>query len=108
MDEPIKSSQGAGLGVNQLLEMLRPCKDLARQKYKADIKGIFGSYARSEENGQSDIDVLVEFEEEANLIDLISLSMFLQEKLGRAVDVVPQSTIREELRPTIMKEMIYL
>lgn len=33
-----------------------------RQEYKAEVVGIFGSYARGEEKPGSDVDVLVDFD----------------------------------------------
>ena len=40
-------------------------KDEIRQRYKADIKGIFGSYARGEFSADSDLDLLVDFDDGA-------------------------------------------
>ena len=63
---------------------------------------------RGEENDKSDIDVLVEFEKEANLLHLVGLSLFLEEKLHIPVDIVPYDSVREEIRDYILKEAIYL
>lgn len=63
---------------------------------------------REEENDKSDLDVLVEFEEEANLLHLVGLSLFLEEKLHLPVDVVPYDSVREEIRSHVLKEAIYL
>ena len=68
--------------------------------------GIFGSYARGEETEKSDIDVLVRFHPGATLLDLMGLLIFLEEKLGIGVDVVPHDTIRKELKDRIMKEVV--
>jgi hypothetical protein len=72
------------------------------------LKGIFGSYVRGEESPGSDLDVLVEFDEGANLLDLVGLSNFLEEKLRCPVDVVPQSALRMELKTDILKETVNL
>jgi len=92
----------------EILEILKEVKDEAKQKYKAKVKGIFGSYVRGEESNISDIDILVEFEEEANLLHLVGLSLFLEEKLHHSVDIVPDDSVREEIREYILKEAIYL
>jgi len=89
-----------------IIAALRGLKEEASRKYKAELKGIFGSYARGEENPGSDLDVLVEFKEGANLIDLVGLSLFLEEKLHCSVDVVTQSALRKELKSDILKEMV--
>jgi predicted nucleotidyltransferase len=90
----------------EILAALRGLKEEASRKYKAELKGIFGSYARRQENPESDLDVLVEFSKGANLIDLVGLSLFLEEKLHCSVDVVPQSALRKELKSDILNEMV--
>jgi uncharacterized protein len=77
-------------------------------EYKADLKGIFGSYAREDAKADSDIDIdiLVEFQEDATLFDLCGMGDFLEEKLHHKVDVVCQSAIREEIRPYILSKVI--
>jgi len=52
--------------------------------------------------------LLTEFEESADLLDLIGLSDFLEEKLKRKVDIVPREALREELKESIEKEIAFL
>lgn len=52
------------------------------------------------------LDVLVEFEKEADLFDFVGLSIFLEEKLGRKVDVVPRDAVRPELKDIILREAV--
>ncbi len=94
--------------VPEMLNILRGLKAEIRQRYKADIKGVFGPYVRGEQKAGSDIDVLVEFDEGANLLDLTGLSLFLEEKLNSRVDIVPASAIRSEITDSILKEAAYL
>jgi predicted nucleotidyltransferase len=91
-----------------IIETLRAITGDTLQKYKAQIKGIFGSFARGEESETSDIDVLVDFEEGADLFDLVGLSLYLEETLKRPVDIVPTDTIKSDTRSTILKEAIYI
>jgi len=92
----------------EVIKILKEVKCETEQKFKARVKGIFGSYVRGEDNDKSDIDVLVEFEEEANLLHFVGLSLFLEEKLHLAVDIVPYDSVREEIKDYIFKEAIYL
>lgn len=92
----------------EILEALVSLKEEARQEYKAELRGIFGSYARGEEKEDSDVDVLVEFLEKATLFDLVGLGLFLEEKLRCKVDVVSQRAIRKEIEPYIFSDMVYL
>ena len=66
---------------SEIPETLSSLKAEARERFKAEIKGIFGSYARGEQREGSDLDVLVEFSEGANLLHLTGLADFLEEKL---------------------------
>lgn len=93
---------------NQIIEILEGLKNEVRQRYKADLKGIFGSYARGEDREDSDIDILVEFLKGATLLDLAGLGNLLEEKLQCKVDVVSQRAIREELTSYIYKDIVCL
>ena len=94
--------------IENVIEILRTVTGDSLHKYKAQIKGIFGSFARGEESESSDIDVLVDFKEDADLFDLVGLSLFLEEKLKRPVDIVPTDTIKGDIRNIILKEAIYI
>ena len=83
-------------------------KDEIRRRYRAEIKGIFGSYARGDFDADSDLDLLVDFDEGANLFDLVGLQQFLEEKLGCKVDLVSRRSLRAELRNSVLNEMISL
>ncbi|TAN43903.1 MAG: nucleotidyltransferase [Nitrospirae bacterium] len=91
-----------------VIEILKSAASDSLNKYKAEIRGIFGSVARGEESEASDIDVLVDFKEDADLFDFVGLSLFLEEKLHRPVDIVPTDTIKSDIRNIILKEAIYI
>ena len=92
--------------LEQHLKILKSLKSEVRQAYKANLKGVFGSYVRDEAKEDSDIDILVEFQEGATLFDLAGVGNFLEEKLQCKVDIVSQRAIREELKPYIYNELI--
>lgn len=92
-------------GILKTLESLKEC---VRKQYKAEIRGVFGSYVRGKAKRGSDIDILVDFYRGASLLDLVGLSSFLEKKLKRKVDIVPRSSIRKELKKEILKEAIFL
>ena len=81
-------------------------KDDIRKNYKAEIKGIFGSYARGDFGVDSDLDLLVDFDDNANLFDLVGLGQYLEGVLECKVDVVSRRSLREELRASVLNEMI--
>jgi predicted nucleotidyltransferase len=91
-----------------LLMKLRELKPTIAARYKAKEIGLFGSFVRGEQGASSDIDVLVDFEEEADLFDLIGLALHLEEALQRKVDVVPKRALRTELREAVLQEIVPL
>ena len=70
--------------------------DVIRQKYKAEIKGIFGSYVQSDFHADSDLDLLVDFDDSADLMDHINLQQFLEDRLECKIDVVSRHSHREK------------
>ncbi len=76
------------------------------KKYKVREIGLFGSFVRGDQKLTSDVDVLVDFEDNADLFDLVGLGLFLEEKLGQKVDVVPRRALRKELRDSVLKEVV--
>jgi uncharacterized protein len=89
----------------QILETLEELKEETGNRYKVRQMGLFGSFVRSEESETSDVDILVEFEEGADLLDLVGLGDFLEEKLGRKVDLVTKKALRPEIRDRVIREV---
>jgi uncharacterized protein len=78
-----------------IIDYLRP--------YGPERIGIFGSYARREETPNSDIDILVKFKETLSLLDLAKIHRELSLILGKEVDLVTESSVRNER----LKKYIY-
>ncbi len=60
---------------------------LVREHHGRSVS-VFGSVARGEETSESDIDLLVDFDEQSTLFDLLHLQEAITGVLGRSVDVV--------------------
>jgi hypothetical protein len=50
--------------------------------------------------------LLVDFAEGATLFDLVGLGLFLEEKLGCPVDVVPRRALRREIRDEALNQAV--
>lgn len=75
-------------------------------KYNAERIGIFGSFARGENTEQSDIDILVKFKKTISLFDLVKIHRELSELLGIEVDIVTESSLKNErLKKYIYKDL---
>ena len=73
-------------------------------KYGAYNVRIFGSVARGTDDENSDIDFLVELEDERTLFDLGGLLMDLQDLLKRKVDVVTENGLHWYIKDKILNE----
>lgn len=70
--------------------------------------GLFGSYARGQQQHGSDIDLLVEFEEGAKTFDnYMELKFFLEDLFDCDVDLVIAEAVKPELKPFIYEEIWY-
>ena len=67
---------------------------------------VFGSVARHEEGPDSDIDMLVEFSRPIGLLGLIRLRLFLEEQLGRRVDLGTPDSLRPMIREAALAEAV--
>ncbi|MDD2586361.1 MAG: nucleotidyltransferase family protein [Syntrophomonadaceae bacterium] len=77
-------------------------------KNKAKTISVFGSVARREEQQNSDIDLLVEFNENASLFDLINLKLELEEIYHRKVDIVTPNSLHQAIASQVMNEAVPL
>ncbi|HII02772.1 TPA: nucleotidyltransferase family protein [Methanosarcinaceae archaeon] len=90
------------------ISTLKEHEKLIRQKFGVKRIGIFGSFARGEEREDSDLDVLVEFEEGQKTFDnYMDLKFYLEDLFGRKVDLVTEKALKRQLKDIIMKEVVY-
>jgi uncharacterized protein len=68
---------------------------------------LFGLAARGDDRPDSDIDLLVDFDEDSSLFDLMRMSRELEALLGRAVDVVSAGGLKNRDR-AILAEAVDL
>ncbi|MEE8358100.1 MAG: nucleotidyltransferase family protein [Candidatus Hydrothermarchaeales archaeon] len=92
----------------EILKVLDDLKGEIKEKYKVKKIGLFGSYVNGGQKHSSDIDVLVKFDDGADLFDFVGLGLFLEEQLDLKVDVVPENALRSELRDSVLKQIAYV
>jgi uncharacterized protein len=80
----------------------------AMAKFKPTRIDIFGSYARNEQTSESDLDILVDFGETVNLIEIIGIEQELSERLGVKVDLVTMRSLNPRIKQHIEKDLIPL
>ena len=92
--------------VEEVKRIIREHQEEIRTRFRAEVIGLFGSVARGEGGSESDVDILVRFDEGASLFELVALGDFLEEKLGCKVDIVSDRAVKPELRESIMRDLV--
>jgi hypothetical protein len=88
------------------IDLLMPLHDELAQRFGVERLDLFGSVARGEATDDSDIDVLVRFSVPASFDRYYGLLHFLEERLGRRVDLVTDKSLHPRLRPQVEREAI--
>ncbi len=92
---------------NDILEKLRDLKPtLARDFFVKEI-GLFGSYSDNEQNEESDIDILVEFEKPIGW-KFFTLEKYLESIFNKKVDLVTRKALKKQLKDTILSQTLFL
>lgn len=89
-----------------ILEKLKAGAEEMRGLFQVKRLSVFGSVARGEAGDDSDIDVLVAFEQRATFDLFMELKFYLEDLLGIGVDLVTDKALRPEVRQAIEKEKI--
>jgi len=84
-------------------------KQALQERFHVRKIGVFGSFARGEQTRRSDVDILVEIDPSYITFDnCADLLLFLETALRRKVDLVLHETLREELKPYVLREVVYV
>ena len=94
--------------LDQILGVLKDEMPYFRSRYQIESLRVFGSYARGEQKKESDLDLLVRFEKNAQLtlIDYIDLRDELSKLLSVKIDLVDESTLKPLIGENILREAI--
>jgi len=91
-----------------ILASLKKLKGEVTNEYSVKTIGVFGSVARNEQTGTSDIDLLVEFSKPVGFVTFMRLENFLSERLGNRVDLVTSDSLKPVIRQDVLAEVIYV
>ena len=92
----------------EIQTILAEIKTELQEKYHINSVGIFGSYARGEQNSASDVDILVEYTKKPSLFGLVELQDYLSDRLQMKVDLVTKDGLKSKIKENILAEVIYL
>lgn len=91
-----------------VLESLARHKPFLAARYGVAGIALFGSTVRGTARADSDIDILVSFDGPATSERYFGVQFFLEDALGRPVDLVTDKALRAELRPFVESEAIHV
>jgi excisionase family DNA binding protein len=91
---------------HRLLEQLRAAVPEMKERFGVKRIGVFGSAARGEAGPESDVDVLVEFDDPA-FDRYMELKFYLEDLFGRPCDLVLEESLKEGLRGSVRREVLY-
>lgn len=96
------------MSTNEVLDLLRAHKSRIMSQFGVAELALFGSFARGEATEDSDVDILAHFEGPATSSQYFGVQFYIEDLLGRNVDLITSKAIRAELRPYIKREALYV
>ena len=93
-------------GRDEVLETLRAHKAVLAERFGVTSISLFGSVARDQANDDSDLDLLVQFDGLATSRGYFGVQFYIEDLLGRRVDLVTHKALRAEIRPYVEREAI--
>ncbi len=90
----------------RLIGILRERLPELQERYGVDYLGVFGSYVRNEQRPDSDLDVLVGFDEKPGLLRYIELQNLLTDLLKMRVDPTNMHTLKPGVAENILREVV--
>ncbi|CAN5316198.1 nucleotidyltransferase [soil metagenome] len=92
--------------VYEIKDILKKELPFLKKEYAVVYLGIFGSYIRNEQNSESDLDLLVDFESTRYPgLKYFQLIEHLQEILNIKIDLVPKNALRKRIGNKILSEV---
>ncbi|MBF0516993.1 MAG: nucleotidyltransferase family protein [Nitrospirae bacterium] len=91
-----------------VIEILKSHDKVIKSQFYLKTIGVFGSFACGQAKAESDVDVLVEFEDGYVTFDnYAELKFYLEDLFAKEVDLVTMNAIRPQMRDVILGEVTY-
>ena len=91
---------------DQVLELLRASKAMLKERFGISGVALFGSFARDQAAAESDVDVLVRFDAPPDWKRYFGAQEYLEDLLGRPVDLATDREVRAEIRGYVQRDAI--
>jgi uncharacterized protein len=94
--------------LDEVLSFLSSHRRELEERFGISSLALFGSVARDEAGPDSDVDVLVQFRETPGLSQYMGLKFWLEDRLGRRVDLVMDKALKPWARPLVEADAIHI
>ena len=91
---------------DEVLETLRKHKQVLRERFDVTGLALYGSFARNQATPESDVDILVRFGGPATSKSYFGTLFYIEDLLGRRIDLVTDKALRAEFRPFVEQEAL--
>jgi len=89
-----------------VFNVLKSHKNEIKAKYNVKKIGIFGSYAKGQQNEESDVDILVEFQK-PSFDNFMELSFYLEDLFDKKVDLLTPNSLSPFMKTSVEKEVVW-
>ena len=89
-----------------IIDILRRRDREIKERFHVKRIGLFGSFARGEVTVSSDVDIMVEFEQ-PTFDNFMKLAFFLEDLLGRRVELVTPDSLSPYIAPYVKDEVVW-
>ncbi len=91
---------------DEVLALLRTHKPVLMERFGVTALSLFGSFARDQASDSSDVDILVRFIGPATSRSYFGVQFYIEDLLGRRVDLVTDKALRPQFRPFVEQEAL--
>ena len=91
---------------DEVLALLRTHKPILMERFGVTALALFGSFARDQASDGSDVDILVRFTGPATSRSYFGVQFYIEDLLGRRVDLVTDKALRPQFRPFVEQEAL--
>lgn len=92
--------------LDEIRVTLRKLLPAFRDKYSINYLGVFGAYVKNTQSLESDLDLLISFNEAPGLFTYIEIENNLSEALGIKVDLVMKDALKPYIAKRVLNEVI--
>lgn len=94
--------------LEDIKNILNGHKKELQTKFRVKNIGVFGSYVRGENKRDSDLDLLVEFEEPVGLFVFMDLEDYIEDLVHTKIDLVSAKALKPRIGKKVFKEVVYI